>query len=102
MHHSHTQSKKHDFALHCRRHERYWLSSPTVEHSNENTMQNRDKQDLSNFNLTIALNGVPVECLAAGGALVRLLVGVDDLVAAERRRLPEPLPAHLADEGART
>ena len=45
---------------------------------------------------------VPVECLAAGGALVRLLVGVDDLVAAERRRLPEPLPAHLADEGTRT
>ena len=33
---------------------------------------------------------------------MRLLVGVDDLVAAERRRLPEPLPAHLADEGART
>ena len=52
--------------------------------------------------LTTALNVVPVECLSAGLALVRLLVGVDDLVAAERRRLPEPLPAHLADEGART
>ena len=43
--------------------------------------------------------GAAVESLAARAALVRLLVRVDDLVAAQRRRLSEPLPAHLADEG---
>ena len=53
-------------------------------------------------NLTTALNTVPVERLSAGGALVWLLVRVDDLVAAQRRRLAEPLPAHLADEGPGT
>lgn len=42
----------------------------------------------------------PVEGLAARPALVRLLVGVDDLVPAQRRRLAEALPAHLADERA--
>ena len=40
--------------------------------------------------------GTPVEGLAAGETLVRLLVGVDDLVPAKRRCLTEPLPAHLA------
>ena len=56
----------------------------------------------SSVNLTTALNSVPVECFAARGALVWLLVGVDDLVAAQRRRLTEPFPAHLADEGPGT
>lgn len=36
-----------------------------------------------------------VEGLAAGGALVRLVRRVDDLVPAQRRRLPESFSAHL-------
>ena len=37
----------------------------------------------------------PVERLATRATDVRLLGGVDDLVTAEGRRLPEPLVAHL-------
>ena len=46
--------------------------------------------------------GRAVECLATSAALVRLVRGVDDLVAAERARLTEPLPANLAHERARS
>ena len=46
--------------------------------------------------------GAAVERLAAGAALVRLVVRVDDLVAAQSGRLAEPLAADLANEGAST
>ena len=47
-------------------------------------------------------SGAAVEGLATRGTLVRLIICVDDLVAAQRRCLPEPLPAHLTDEGPST
>jgi len=37
----------------------------------------------------------PVKGLAADGARVRLFLGVDDLVTAQRGRLPEAFAAHL-------
>ena len=45
--------------------------------------------------------GASVEGLSARLALVRLLVRVDDLVAAERRGLAEALATHFTDEGSR-
>ena len=42
--------------------------------------------------------GAPVERLPTGQTLVRLLVGVDDLVPAEGRGLSESFTADLADE----
>lgn len=40
----------------------------------------------------------PVETFRANATLVRLLLGVDDLVATQRARLSESFAANLADE----
>ena len=46
--------------------------------------------------------GAAIKGLATCSAFVRLIVCVDDLVAAQCRCLSEPLPAHLADKGPST